>query len=689
MVKPTQRNRLAKATSPYLLQHADNPVDWYPWGPEALERARREDKPILLSIGYAACHWCHVMAHESFEDEATARVMNESFVNIKVDREERPDLDKIYQTAYQLLNRRAGGWPLTVFMTPDQLPFFIATYVPKTARHGMPAFTRLLHQVDEVYRTRRDDLQEQNQALLKALEHAPSDGAATPGPEPLMTVRQQLAREYDPVHGGFGAAPKFPHPTHLERLLRHWQRIGATGSRDAEALEMVTETLRRMARGGLYDQLGGGFCRYSVDERWEIPHFEKMLYDNGPLLALYAEAWRITGEPLFERVVAETVAWLVREMRAPDGAFYATLDADSEGEEGRFYVWDRDAIRALLNDEEYAVFAPCYGLEQPANFEDRWHLQLVETPERLAVRLGLDSATVHRCIADARDRLMSVREQRIRPGRDEKILTAWNALAIRGLAISGACLARDDWIELAEQTLDALRERCWHDGRLYASSKDGRLGAAGFLDDHAFLLDALLALLAVRWRAADLDFAIELAELLLVHFQDSDGGFFFTADDHERLIQRPKPVFDDSLPSGNGMAALALLRLGRLLGEPRYLEAAERTLSWARPWIERVPQGCGALLHALEDFLLPDATVILRGRAERLSEWHAALGRDYAPRRLLLAIPDDAGPLPGQLAMRTAGPDGAVRAWLCYGSHCSPPLDDPDELRRQLSGSGS
>jgi uncharacterized protein YyaL (SSP411 family) len=679
----SHRNRLADETSPYLLQHAANPVDWYPWGPEALERARREDKPILLSIGYAACHWCHVMAHESFEDEATAQVMNELFVNIKLDREERPDLDKIYQSAYQLLNRRAGGWPLTVFMTPDDhAPFFIATYVPKTARHGMPAFTRLLRQVAQVYRERHEDVREQNRSLLAALQRTPAEADSAPGPQPLADCREQLGRIHDPVHGGFGDAPKFPHPTHIERLLRHWQRMGD----DPEALEMAAETLRRMARGGIYDQLGGGFCRYSVDERWEIPHFEKMLYDNGPLLALYAEAHAVTGEALFRRVIEETADWLLDEMRSPEGAFYASLDADSEGEEGRFYVWDRDDIRAALSDAEYAMFAPCYGLDQPANFEGRWHLRLAETPERLAIRLGLDPNEVRRKCDSARARLLAIRAERERPGRDDKILTAWNALAIRGLAVAGRFLERGDWLEAAERALDDVSERLWRGGRLYASVRDSRPGSGGFLDDYAFLLDAILALLEARWRDGDMRFAVRLADALLAHFRDSAGGFFFTPDDHEPLIQRPKPALDDALPSGNGIAALALLRLGRLLGRADYLDAAERTLAWARPWLEQTPLGCATLLHALEDFLLPDTTVVLRGRDVDRDPWLAVGGAAYAPRRLLLAIPEDASDLPGQLAMLVTGPQGETRAYACHGTHCSAPVATPDELGVLLAG---
>ncbi len=682
MTTGAHHNRLAQETSPYLLAHADNPVDWYPWNAAALERARREDRPILLSIGYSACHWCHVMAHESFEDAATARVMNDLFVNIKVDREERPDLDKIYQSAFQLLNRRPGGWPLTVFLTPgDQVPFFAATYVPRTARYGMPAFGDLLRRVAQAYRDQKAAIQDQNQAVLAALRQAPTTAAERPGPALLDSLRDQLWQRFDAVNGGFGEAPKFPQPSNLEWLLRHWQRTNAAGAGDGVALEMVSETLHRMARGGVYDQLGGGFYRYSVDARWEIPHFEKMLYDNGPLLALYAAAWSTTGEPLFRRIAEETAHWLSREMRAPEGFFYASLDADSEGHEGRFYCWQRDAVQATLSPAEFEVFATCYGLDGAANFEGDWHLTLVETPEHLAQRLGRDPTVVEELVVAARDKLYQLRRQRVWPARDEKILTAWNALAIEGLATAGRLLDRPDLIATGATALAALRQRVWQDGRLRASYKDERVGAPGFLDDYAYLLTAVLSLLEARWAPGELDFARVLADRLLDHFEDPAGGFYFTADDHEALIQRPKPVFDDAHPSGNGVAALALMRLGRLLGEVRYLDAADRTLCWAQPWLEQAPLGCAALMTALEQQLYPDATVILRGPAATVHEWHRHLAPGYAPRRLILTLPERAPDLPGQ----PAGPDGAARAYVCHGDHCSAPIADLAGLQRTLA----
>ncbi|HRY16190.1 MAG TPA: thioredoxin domain-containing protein, partial [Candidatus Competibacteraceae bacterium] len=554
MTEPAHTNRLIHETSPYLRQHAHNPVDWYPWNEEALDKARRENKPILLSIGYSACHWCHVMAHESFEDEATAQVMNELFVNIKVDREERPDLDKIYQTAFQMLHRRAGGWPLTMFLThDDHIPFVGGTYFPNQPRYGMPAFVDILRRVSDHYHQRPADIRQQNQALLEILHGelaAPSAaGKIELTVAPLQAARDQAVSHFDPTHGGFGGAPKFPHPTSLERLLRHWTASLQRGEPDHQAETAALFTLRKMALGGIYDHLGGGFYRYSVDAEWQIPHFEKMLYDNGPLLALYAQAWRATQDPLFHTVAEETGVWLIREMQSPEGGYYATLDADSEGEEGKFYLWTPEQVREQLTTEEYAVFAVCYGLELPANFEGHaWHLRVAAEPAELARRLNVEPAQVNAWLTAAQRKLFSVRSKRIWPGRDEKILTAWNGLAIRGMAIAGRHLGQPDFVASAERALDFIHNQLWRAGRLQAVYKDGQSRLNAYLDDYAFLIDGILELLQCRWRDGDLDFALALADVLLDRFEDRrNGGFYFTADDHETLIQRPKPPHDDAL----------------------------------------------------------------------------------------------------------------------------------------------
>ncbi len=681
------RNRLAEESSPYLLQHAENPVDWYPWGPEALDRARTEDRPILLSIGYSACHWCHVMAHESFEDEATAARMNELFVNVKVDREERPDLDRIYQTAHQMLTQRGGGWPLTMFLSPhDHRPFFGGTYFPPEARYGMPAFQDVLTRVADFYRSRRDDVRRQGDALVQVfgeLLPPPAPSATVLERTPLDGARSALQRDFDGRFGGFGGAPKFPHPMNLEFLLRSW-RAGADGDTpDLQALYMATLTLTRMAEGGIYDQLGGGFCRYSVDPYWMIPHFEKMLYDNAQLLAIYAQAAVATGEALFRRVTAETADWIRRDLEHPAGGYYSTLDADSEGHEGRFYVWTPEEARALLDASEYAVLAHRFGLDRDPNFEERWHLHAFEALDQAAESAGLSHEQADAVLDRARGKLLDSRNRRVWPARDEKILTSWNGLAIGGMAAASRALDREDLADSAARAAAFLREHCWYDGRLLAVHTDGRSRYPAYLDDHAYLAWGLLELLQARWHGPWLDWCIELAESLLRHFEDKDaGGFFFTADDHESLILRPKTFGDDATPSGNGVAARLLIRLGFLLAEPRYLDAAERTLRAAWPLLERYPHAHTSLLMALDEWTEPPDIVILRGPAADVSVWRAELDKLYAPRRVVISVPAGAAQLPPALADKAAG-SGTV-AYVCRGTTCSAPMDTLGALVRGL-----
>jgi uncharacterized protein YyaL (SSP411 family) len=678
-----KQNRLAGETSPYLQQHADNPVDWYPWGIDALETARREDKPILLSVGYSACHWCHVMAHESFEDDATAELMNRLFINIKVDREERPDIDRIYQTAHQLLTQRSGGWPLTMFINPeDQRPFFGGTYFPQEARYGMPSFGDLLQRVAAYYRDSKSDVRGQGRQLTEIfdrLKPQPAPGLVLSA-APLQAAREALAGSFDREYGGFGAAPKFPHPTSIDRLLRHWHDTANDAEPDIDALFMVSLTLTRMAEGGLYDQLGGGFCRYSVDRFWQIPHFEKMLYDNGPLLALYAQAFVATGESLFGRIAAETANWLLSDMRSPNGGFYSTRDADSDGEEGRFYAWSREEVQGVLTDAEYALVAAHFGLAAEANFEGRWHLTVHESLETIAGRSGDSLEQLTERLDSARNKLLAARAARTWPGRDEKQLTAWNALAVRGLAIAGRALGRVELSQAATQAADFVQRELLVDGRLLASYKDGRARFPAYLDDHAFLLDALLELLQTDWQTRHLDFAIVIAELLLKHFLDAtNGGFFFTADDHEALIDRPKPLADEAIPSGNGIAVLALQRLGFLLGETRYLEAAEKSLQLAWRSMDEYPHGHVTLITALEEYLAHPEIIVIRGPPDDIARWRDSAARLYAPRRLVFAIDGAAIDLPGALAERRAVP-GQTVAYRCVGSHCSLPLSSFEAL---------
>ena len=649
-------NRLAQETSPYLQQHADNPVDWYPWGPEALAESKRSGKPILLSIGYSACHWCHVMAHESFEDADVAKVMNDLFVNIKVDREERPDIDQIYQTAQAMLTQRNGGWPLTMFLTSAQVPFFGGTYFPKTARYGLPGFPDLLKRVRAYHDEGGDEIREQNAQLLEALARTgpkASGAVAMPDRAALDAAFEFLKQTFDGENGGFGGAPKFPHPESIETLLR---RHAATG--DGEALSMAAFTLAKMAEGGIFDQLGGGFARYSVDDEWAIPHFEKMLYDNGWLLRLYADAWLVTREPLFEKTVAETAAWVMREMQSPEGGYYSSLDADSEGHEGKYYVWTPDEVKALLTPEEYAVVAPHYGLDGAPNFENvAWNFVVAGPVTDAAL---LDSA---------RRKLFVAREKRIRPGRDEKVLVSWNALMIGGMARAARAFNRPEWLASARRSLAFIRSRMWKDGKLLATYKDGRAHLDAYLDDHAFLLAALLEAMQASHEPGDLEWASQLGDVLLGKFEDAkDGGFFFTAHDHETLIHRPKPGHDNATPSGNGVAAFALNRLAYLTGEMRFRDAAERTLALYAPQIARHPAGFGSLIATLEETLVPPRLVKLAGPPEALAPWKAMLDAVYLPTTMVLS--------------QGGGP--SVNALVCEGVTCLPPITSEAALRETL-----
>ena len=662
-------NRLAMETSPYLQQHADNPVDWYPWGEEALAQARKTGKPILLSVGYSACHWCHVMAHESFEDAAIAKVMNDNFVNIKVDREERPDIDQIYQVAQAMLTQRNGGWPLTMFLTPDQLPFFGGTYFPNVARYGMPGFADLLQRVRAFYDENPDDVRQQGEALAAALARTAPRHGPHPKPfsaAPLDDALEHLKASFDREHGGFSGAPKFPHPDVLEFLMR---RHAATG--DEEALHLATFTLRKMAEGGIYDHVGGGFARYSTDARWAIPHFEKMLYDNAWLLRVYADAWAATRDPLFERVCKETVAWVTREMQAPEGGYYSSLDADSEGEEGKFYVWTRDEVRAVLSAEEYALVAATYGLDAPPNFENHaWHF-VVTRPTDDFERLDA-----------ARAKLAAARAMRIRPGRDEKILASWNALMIGAMAHAARVFGRADWLGSARAALDFIRRVLWKDRRLLATFKDGRAHLDAYLDDHAYLLAALLEMLQADFDARDLEWAQEVASVLMDRFRDrEEGGFFFTAHDHEPLIHRPKPGPDNATPSGNAVAAWALNRLAFINGDTRLSEPAGATVALFWPQVERQPSAFGTMLAALEEQLAPPRIVIVTGDRDAFGPWREMLDSAYLPGTIALSVGKDAAGLPAPLAKPASA---GVAAWVCEGATCLAPIHTPGELRDRL-----
>ncbi|HEX3896325.1 MAG TPA: thioredoxin domain-containing protein [Rudaea sp.] len=663
-------NRLANESSPYLRQHAGNPVDWWPWNPAALAQARALNKPILLSVGYSACHWCHVMAHESFEDEATAAVMNELYICIKVDREERPDIDRIYQLAHQALTRRGGGWPLTVFLTPDDhLPFYAGTYFPKGARYGMPPFVHILQQIRSFWDSRRDEVRSQNAALAEFLgdlgKASPLQGAFDDAP--VRAAIRQIESAFDDVHGGHRGAPKFPHCPEMELLL------------DAASPSTVEFTLQRMADGGIHDQLGGGFCRYSVDERWEIPHFEKMLYDNAQLLPLYANF----ESDSFRAAANGIVDWLRREMTSPSGGFHSALDADSEHEEGKFYVWQRNDVRGLLDDNEFAVAERHFGFDRAPNFEGHaWNLVVALSIDAIAASMQISREEVAKLLASANAKLFAARAARVRPGLDHKVLTSWNALMISGLARASRQLDDNSLQQTADRALDSLFHHAWRDDRLFATSK-ATPEIQAYLDDYAFLLDALTECLQNRWSSRDLRWTTALADAMLSRFEDRDaGGFFFTADDHEKLIQRPKPWFDEAIPSGNGVAVRALLRLGHLIGNTAYIDAAERTLRAAFPVMQQNPASCATLQRALREFLNPRTHVVIRFDAEEeRRKWQQALQKMPRSTDIYFVSIKDTD-LPALLATQTYTPGGM--AYVCRGTRCLPAISCSRDLAGAL-----
>ncbi|RUM52652.1 MAG: thioredoxin domain-containing protein [Methylococcus sp.] len=661
-------NHLQNETSPYLQQHAANPVQWYPWGEQALELARRENKPILLSIGYSACHWCHVMAHESFEDQDTARVMNELYVNIKVDREERPDIDKIYQLAHQLLTQRPGGWPLNMFLTPhEHIPFFGGTYFPPYARYNMSPFKSILRQTADYYREQQDSIRQHNTSFLETLRSIDSlHGTSSLDPALLEQAASEMLEHFDPIGGGFGQAPKFPHCSSLEFMLGHWFSNGRTNS---ALIDAVMVSLTKMAEGGIQDQVGGGFCRYSVDDRWNIPHFEKMLYDNGALLLLYTHAWQITEKPLFRQTVLGIAEWVMSDMQSPAGGFYSSRDADSEGEEGRFYVWNHEQLKKLLDSAELDIVRTHFGLDRPANFEGHWHLYIAEPLEHCCEKLNMSKDRATALLASARQKLQSARSLRIHPSRDDKILTSWNALIIKGLAIAGRVFGKADLIASARRAFEFLVSEMWVDGRLLATHKDGHSHLNAYLDDYAYLIDAALELSQSEWQTSDLVFARQLADVLLEQFEDkSCGGFFFTSDDHEKLIHRPKPLADESMASGNGVAAYSMARLGHVLGEPGYIEAARRVYQAGATSIAKFPSAHSALLTGLQGFFQPSRIAVIRGPES--SEWAKHIASDYYPDLIVLNIPVDENELPGILAERNV--ESETVAYVCTGSSCLP-----------------
>jgi uncharacterized protein YyaL (SSP411 family) len=685
-------NRLRNSTSPYLLQHADNPVDWYPWGDEALDKAKQEDKPILLSIGYSACHWCHVMAHESFEDPTIAALMNRDFVCIKVDREERPDLDEIYMQATLMFNQGNGGWPMTVFLTPDRRPFHAGTYYPRTDRYGMPSFPRVLAAVMDAYRNRRNEVEGLANQVTTGIQTAAltmGSGSGTDNeldPRLLENAYHGMVRNFDSTYGGLTRGrPKFPAPMSLEFVLSTYAHTGWP-----QALDIVELTLRKMARGGIYDQIGGGFHRYSVDERWLVSHFEKMLYDNAQLSRLYLHAWQATGDLFFKKIAVEITDYILREMTSPEGGFYSTTDADSEGEEGRFFTWTPDEIRAALPPDDAAAAVAYWGVTDAGNFEGRNILNVPVDEDVVAATLGIDLDTLRARIASARQKLYAARQQRRHPGRDEKILTAWNGLMLASLAEAARVLGRDDYRQAAVRNAAFLLENQRRDGRLLRSCKDGDSRFNGYLEDYANLIDGLLELYQTTFEARYFADALELTEVALKHFAAPDGGFYDTSDDHESLIARPRNVQDNATPSGSSAMAKSMIRLAAYTGESRFEQAARGALSPLAQVMQQVPGAFGEALNAANLLIrgIKEVAIIGDPADEATQGLLHVVRTGYRPNTICALSAVDAGDtaLPMLLASRHRI-DGKPAAYVCKHFVCQMPVTERDALRALLTES--
>ncbi len=660
-------NRLKDEKSDYLLQHADNPVDWYPWTEAAFKKAEQEDKPIILSIGYSACHWCHVMAHESFEDETTADIMNKFFINIKLDKEERPDLDKIYQMSQTIITGKTGGWPLTVFMTPKKLPFFAGTYFPNTERHGLPSFKDILTRVNDFYVDKKKDIELQNIQIRNIFDSLNNcQVSKNIVDDKLMeTVKSELLASIDKVHGGFGSAPKFPHTNNLDFLIK------VCNKNDREILDAINLTLMRMCCSGIYDHLKGGFFRYSVDELWMIPHFEKMLYDNGPLISLLANAYKITDNIVYLNKLSQTCDWVIDEMQSKNGGYYSTIDADSENHEGKFYVWSIDELKELLTHDDLEIFKKMFVVYDKPNFEGAYHLHVTKTNESFYLDNIVPASLICNKLLDARD-------ERVRPNTDKKILVSWNALMIEGMIAAYKVSGDERYFESAKKSFNFIRDNMWKKNKLYACYHDKEYFNA-YLDDYAFLAKSCIELLKIEWRDSNFDFLIKLTDILMNDFQDHDnGGFYFTSLNHEELIYRPKSYMDESLPSGNSVVVDVLSELYELLGESRYIDAVENTIRSAHDSLDRSTFSHCSLLLAAPKTMNSKRLIIIRCKQDNLKDIQNKINKVSKLNDNVYFIPNEIEVDKKSLSDKVT--KGEFTAYICQNNICSQPISSLDEF---------
>ncbi|NWG03880.1 MAG: thioredoxin domain-containing protein [Syntrophaceae bacterium] len=684
-MKPQYVNRLVHESSPYLLQHAHNPVDWYPWGEEALARAKKEDKPILLSIGYSSCHWCHVMERESFENETIAKIMNDRFINIKVDREERPDLDEIYMHAVQVMTG-SGGWPMTVFLTPDLIPFHAGTYFPPEDRHGMPGFPKILMVVSDYYHSHRGEVgkveEQVKQALRQITEIIPS--RETLDPKIFLKAFEVSESRFDPIYGGFGGAPKFPNSMTLSFLLRYWK---STGSK--KALQMVEKTLEKMAQGGIYDHLGGGFHRYSTDDRWLIPHFEKMLYDNALLSRTYVEAYQATQKNWYLHIGEGILQYVLREMKSPEGGFYSTQDADSEGEEGKFYVWTRDQVKEVLGKEKGGAFCAYYGIDQQGNFEGETSvLSITSTLEKVSQRYGMPVTELEKGLSESRQTLYAVREKRVKPNRDEKILTAWNGLMISGFVDGFKVTGEEKYLARGTEAAHFILHEMKKDGRLMRAFHKGKSQVKGYSEDYAFFIQALIDLYEATFEIEWLKEAMELNQQMIYQFWDErQGGFFFSGKENESLIAHSKNPYDHVIPSANSIAVFNLIRLGYLTGEASLKHKAEQILHLFYHFLDEHPSGFPQMLSGLSLFLSPEEIGIIGSKKDlktisMLKEIYFA----YLPNKILsLKDPQEKTDVDWIPFLKEKETSIRPTIFICKNFTCLPPIRDEKELKKLLS----